>query len=657
MITFIKDLFSGSAKTVKNGIYSKLYLCYDKSIYLKINFNSLMSCSDLIDMYCGEIIDVMLKKLNSLQKEHIEELHEFYSFFIKNDKNVYTQIKLKPSDKPHSIISKSSDNCLFLIKTKNSNRNSSFMQKTIFPKIINPINKSLRIKELLKNSKRDGELKMLIYSSHKFIARQVYLDNDKLSIVDNDTEEIIILNLEDIKNIHAHEGTSKLKQVLIANQKATNVKYNINNIKLKEFVFDITMNDEEIFYFAAKNGNDLKNWVEVIYYSYLMSIDKSKMNKLSSLIVNYNNKLYKREILITSNSFSRQGFLSIYLQTVNYNKLNRMLDLLKHHLNINDSLLNIDENSISNMSNADNKYFLSIKIFIEEIIPLLNLIFQYKLNVKLNLFSEAKDILNQLIKRICNINEETLFGISFSTLFVEANKLFMSNRSSVKDPRVLKDIFSSQDAMRDVSVVKSTSATNIKEFTTKMKYKSMNFPFNSNNVVFNTKISEFSIRVKEENSESDHSVDSIKSSSNIRSIKNNKISTKKSILIYNNELTESISSYSKHSEGKYYHKKSSSKLSEEDIQTQKIKEYTKNIFNLIRNTQESNGNKQLKFNFLDWIVEFVVNDFSSYYSFIYFFTHKKFNYELCSWILTDLNDCFHSSLLEKFHFAEEENFI
>ena len=84
MITFIKDLFSGSAKTVKNGIYSKLYLCYDKSIYLKINFNSLMSCSDLIDMYCGEIIDVMLKKLNSLQKEHIEELHEFYSFFNKN---------------------------------------------------------------------------------------------------------------------------------------------------------------------------------------------------------------------------------------------------------------------------------------------------------------------------------------------------------------------------------------------------------------------------------------------------------------------------------------------------------------------------------------------------------------------------------------------
>lgn len=358
-----------------------------------------------------------------------------------------------------------------------------------------------KIKLLLDNYiQREGKIKEFVFKIKDYICKSMYIGNNSLVLLNKKTEEILYLSLNDIKYIRKINDLITAEKCLKADHRYN--KYfsdyvNNNNTKnsdikdkkkkfysvfFKKYIFEIKMKDDESYYILINNIDDYNTWFNLILSHVLHIKDNEKILVINNIINNITYKIYKRCVMLLSESFNRTGFLSIYSQLEMDTSLKRIYSLISlkymlamDNLNVSNISIYFGRSSsqkklirkLTNELKTERQMLDYIKNFNSKIFPIIKIIFKYKYNVKTYKFEEAFYNLKSIINLLSDINETSKEGICLSYMY---NNLL----KKIKSKQDLKSIHSKKNTENDY---KDKNISSISELGTNTNNDSCSYEY------------------------------------------------------------------------------------------------------------------------------------------------------------------------------------
>lgn len=281
------------------------------------------------------IYKTALENNQSMNKYYVNNTYNTNN--VTNDSNLTKEIPVKTKT---TFTSLNSLNINLIPKEEENQENTNISMNTYNRNSIDAptiTNKSIKKIQFLKSNineiinkdqiKREGELKKFSFSKLKFTKKKVSMDKKLLVFFDNKKEEALIFNLFEIKEVKRFDHKTMMSTLVSLHNKARNNynasssgnnnsnnfnDYSISKLLNKEkHIFLIRTEDEERYYFQAKNYSDLENWIESINTMVNNLKDLKEMIELDKIISKTVRKIYKNEISLISMSFSVSNVLSL----------------------------------------------------------------------------------------------------------------------------------------------------------------------------------------------------------------------------------------------------------------------------------------------------------------------------------------------------------
>jgi len=131
MFSFFKNIFTKSEDILKDGEY-KIYFCITKSTYFKIIIQDSTTCSDLLQNYHNDFLNILEnirinQKDSNLNKIHLDDyskhlnlnkikLEDYTFILIQNNSSGYTTINLKTKSCPLKYLKNDQNVNLFFLR-------------------------------------------------------------------------------------------------------------------------------------------------------------------------------------------------------------------------------------------------------------------------------------------------------------------------------------------------------------------------------------------------------------------------------------------------------------------------------------------------------------------------------------------------------------
>lgn len=599
MVSFLKGIFFSSKEPNKKDTFLfKIYLNLSRTSFIKVNFHENQYAKDVLLTNQDEIIRIFNKQQNLIINKN-ENFLEKWCFCIINTANEYIRVLINHDSliKDYVLLTKQDKNYKIILITRQTFRKSnqnSIKQGDSF---------EIFEEKMKKNTKREGELSLFVNQSNDFENKNIYMDGVRVYVYDKKSKELIIINIIDIKSIRLYTSTDDSRKAMLFSLKQVNSSLNSKTnqekvIKTRKFLLEILTKDDEFYFLSSKNENDLINWHSILYIHMKLEKEKEEFTKYGLLINETLFKIYKKEIILLTENFSRQGFLSFYFQLKEEsfeNKFNYILnsnDICNSNIKKeNDFYKNTDENIGFNSVLTNKDHFELIKIFFKFTFPLLKSIFNFKSFVLNKKHDLAYEELSKILNFLENSNDFSSDEVRISEIFNEATLIIDSQideKSREYDINIDDNLLKSIENDEKGKITLNNSEIN-ENYTSKFK--------SSKNLIKNDKQM------------------TPKMTMSMMATKNVKSST-------------SIGKLSKHISN------DTSLFSKEE----KRKIILKNLIFTIKTYNEKRLSK-LKPSLVDWLLNFLVNESCSYKSFLFYFSKKQFFY-LNQFVFIDLHKDF-----------------
>lgn len=678
-----------------------LYFNLERSISIKVQINENTSCLDLFNRYSTEILSVLTKKMNENIEKYLN-LEEHFGFMIINTNCKMTQMKLKGYHNPwrylegtmsRSILPKSTCNLYFLITqpqelnttlapafkavtresileshiTSTSQVSQKAESKPVCPEAIkfSKSNKKIKKNKLnkiegfnLNNIRRDGALKELCFSKWKYIKKHVYIDPERLFIYDESSEEVNVIMFTEVISIKKYDNKYKLEEAINKIFKFEDIPA---KFEYKEFSIEVKTEYNDIIILKSSNEYDLTNWVESLVQAFTSIRDIKVMKCLDQMLSSVNIKIYQKEITLLTQSFSKRGIFSFYFQMELPHSMNRLYQWVAFQFSKAVEEMEVPNSPVSSMSfeqrskSFQHHHLNMLKIFLVQGFPLLKKIYQYKDYIKTFHMNEAYQTLLKISDILPSIKETGKNGFSIQSLINNANK---------ESELILSDSF-------DMGFKLSASSTMI-ENKSDLKWKrSCNCddldehnglkPINEEREVDNqnnnpqSKLNLHCIQSKRSIIISRKSEDgeyfslpkSCAHNALTKSSSHDRIKKKSSVIRSENESNNQNQAKFKEEYYKCYVKELFSNLKSLEEELTIISSnhnYNMEYPNKLKSARQTALYSRLKFETIDWLSDFIVEELPSYSAFTYFFRDCQLYQNLSHFLLVYLqNETFFGS--------------
>lgn len=704
MLNAFRSIFTTKEDSFLPSDIVHLYFNLDRSISIKVQINESTSCLEVFNRYSSEIFNVLRRKLNENVEKYLN-LEEHFCFIIININCKETQLKLKGHHNPWKYIKTKSSvaiskvECnLYFLKSQFHEKDNALnipifkrvtqdsiidSQMTVAnqpiktgsidsqndtPHSTKPIQMNKRIKKNklskiegfnLNNIRRDGVLKELCFLKWKYIKKHVYLDPERLFIYDESSEEVNIIMFTEVISIKKYENKYKLEEAIYKIFKLEDIP---KNFEYKEFSLEIKTEYNDIIILKSKNEYDLTNWVETLIQAFTSIRDIKVMKCIDQMIASVNTKIYAKEVTVVTQSFTKKGILSFYFQMELPLSINRMYQWVSYQFNKAVEEMEIPNSpiSVSNFdfkkSSFDHNHLNLLKIFLVQGYPLLKLVYQYKDNIKTFHMNEAYQLILKINSILPSLKEMGKNGFSLQTLINNAIKESeLTLLDSVEMGFKLNSGSLLLEKKSDVKWKKSCNCDDADEHNELKPIKEVIEACND----------------KENDNQLDNLRIQIQESQAKRSIIISKISDERDSLCLAKSCPHTALTKSSSISQDITKKKSSALRSEHENQSKFREEYfkcyVKELFNNLKSLEEElssissnpqiieNSNKKkslrqtiiyarLKFETLDWLCDFIVEELPSYSAFTFFYSNQQLYRGLSLFLLVYLqNETFFTS--------------
>lgn len=278
MFSFFQNILNPGGTSCKDQA-TRLYFDTKHHFYIDIQINPRTTCEEINAVYSLEIISAISKL-----KQKFQSSNDF-AFIVAYKGNSNTCVKLRHNHRPLAFL-KSRQHMLCYLNVE-SKRESPKAQASAPSDPRQGRREGRGFRSLVRGELiREGEIKKFSHKMKKFTKRYLLLDQEKLVISNDSEKDCLLLFLGDILTIKKSD-------------------------MLKDFIFEITMIDGDVYIFNSKCLNDMDNWIEGIYDAMNNAKDQRTTAVYQRKALELIKDIYTKEISIINSCFTVKGAVAL----------------------------------------------------------------------------------------------------------------------------------------------------------------------------------------------------------------------------------------------------------------------------------------------------------------------------------------------------------